>query len=235
MTANTRRAPQLAVGLLLLAGFASAEDWPQWLGTKRDGVWRESGIVERFPEGGPKLRWSVSIRGGYAGPSVAGGRVFVPDFVPGQGEAAPGPAHKNRNYRRASRSGTERVLCLEEATGRILWKHERPVTYTHAKLYANGPRTTPLVEGESVYTLGGEGRLACLDVATGDERWARDFKKDGLSGVFVFRRYRGMAAIYRAQSFLPQHLGADPSGGRPDLRSVLVDCPRAIPWPNDTH
>ncbi|MHC4249631.1 MAG: outer membrane protein assembly factor BamB family protein [Planctomycetota bacterium] len=183
MTATMRRSLRLTAGLVLLATLAApaaGEDWPQWLGPRRDGVWRESGILERFPEGGPRLRWRAAVSGGYAGPSVAAGRVFVPDFVPepgGPGKAF-GPEHKNRNYRRVSRSGTERLLCLDEATGRVLWKHARPVTYTHAKLYANGPRTTPLVDGESVYALGGEGRLSCLDAATGRERWGRDLKSD---------------------------------------------------------
>src|SRR5206468_12817180 len=54
-----------------------ADDWPQWLGPNRDAVWRESGIVEKFPTDGPQILWRVAIGGGYAGPSVGGGRGFV--------------------------------------------------------------------------------------------------------------------------------------------------------------
>src|SRR4051812_25351224 len=76
---------------LLVAGATTlilpvhAEDWPQWLGTKRDGVWREGGLVERFPEGGPKVRWRVPVGEGYTGPAVANGRVYLMDFQSGKG------------------------------------------------------------------------------------------------------------------------------------------------------
>src|SRR6266446_4882154 len=56
-----------------------ADDWPQWLGPNRDGVWRETGIVEKFSAAGPKIRWRVAVGGGYAGPAVANGRVYVTD------------------------------------------------------------------------------------------------------------------------------------------------------------
>jgi outer membrane protein assembly factor BamB len=143
-------------------------------------VWRETGIVKRFPDDGPALRWSVAIKGGYAGPAVADGRVFVPHFVPSNDEKEKefGEESKNAHYRRVSQTGEERLLCLDEEDGRILWTHKYPVTYTHAKSYANGPRTTPTVDGDLVYALGAEGRLSCIDVKTGKERWSRDLKKD---------------------------------------------------------
>jgi len=178
---------ELTVGRVLIAGIlallvpaADADDWPQWLGAQRDGMWRESGILKSFPEGGPAKRWSAPIHGGYAGPAVADGRVFVTDFVRdpnGAGEVA-GKTHPNTNYRRGAIAGQERLLCLNEADGKILWIQTRPTTYTHAKLYANGPRTTPLVDGDRVYTLGAEGRLLCVDVATGKKRWSRELKAD---------------------------------------------------------
>ena len=55
----------LAAGLLISA--SRADDWPQWLGPKRDGVWRETGILDRFPAGGPKVRWRTPVGMGYAG------------------------------------------------------------------------------------------------------------------------------------------------------------------------
>jgi len=175
------------VGVALVAGILAllprtvpADDWPQWLGPQRDGLWREDGILQSFPERGPVKRWSTPIHGGYAGPAVADGRVFVTDFVPTpnhKGEAL-GKPHPNANHRRGAISGQERLLCLNEADGRVLWTKSHPTTYTHAKLYANGPRTTPLVDGDHVYTLGAEGRLLCIDVKTGKERWSRELKAD---------------------------------------------------------
>ena len=154
-----------------------ADDWPQWLGPNRDGKWREKGIVEKFPDGGPVLRWSTPISGGYAGPAVADGRVFVPDFVPANSPKLE-KISVNDHYSRASRIGTERLLCLNDKDGSLLWTYKYPVTYKHAKLYANGPRTTPIVDGDHVYILGAQGRLACIQVKDGRERWHRELTKD---------------------------------------------------------
>src|ERR1700722_1118440 len=94
-----------------------ADDWPQWMGPLRDGVWRESGIVKTFPEGGPPVRWRTKIGGGYAGPAVVGNRVFVTDKQLPTGDTESGnPFARNR------RQAMERVLCLSDADGSIVWK-----------------------------------------------------------------------------------------------------------------
>jgi outer membrane protein assembly factor BamB len=146
-----------------------ADEWPQWMGPRRDNVWREDGLIDSFPAGGPKVLWRTPIAGGYAGPAVAGGRVFVTDYVTDADV-------KVANFERKTSSGTERVLCLDEATGRQLWKHEYPVTYTIS--YPAGPRCTPTVDGDRVYTLGAEGNLCCLAAADGRLLWSRDLKAD---------------------------------------------------------
>jgi outer membrane protein assembly factor BamB len=147
--------PALPLALVLLSGGAAAgDDWPQWLGPRRDGVWRETGIVDRFPKGGPPVLWRTPVGGGYAGPAVAEGRVFVTDRA--------GPK--------------ERILCLDEATGKILWKHEYPCRY--AIDYPAGPRATPLVHEGKVYTLGAMGDLLCLETATGKVVWSKNFPRD---------------------------------------------------------
>ncbi|MGI9177447.1 MAG: PQQ-binding-like beta-propeller repeat protein, partial [Pirellulales bacterium] len=151
------------------AAAALADEWPQWMGPRRDNVWREDGLLETFPAGGPRVAWRVPVAGGYAGPAVAGGRVFVTDYVTDADV-------KVANFERKPSSGTERVLCLDEETGRLLWKHEYPVTYTIA--YPAGPRCTPTVHDGRVYTLGAEGDLFCLEAETGAVVWSRDLKKD---------------------------------------------------------
>src|SRR5262245_5737627 len=70
----------LVIFALISPGDVRADDWPQWLGPQRDGVWREQGIVAQFPEGGPAVRWRAPIGSGYSGPAVAGRRVFAMDF-----------------------------------------------------------------------------------------------------------------------------------------------------------
>ncbi|MBT6789046.1 MAG: pyrrolo-quinoline quinone, partial [Verrucomicrobia bacterium] len=104
---------------------ALADDWPQWLGAKRDGVWRESGIIKRFPDGGPKVNWRVPIGGGYAGPAVAKGKVYVTDR-----QLAKDATNPDNPFSREHIPGSERVICLDEKTGRQLWMHEYDCGYT---------------------------------------------------------------------------------------------------------
>jgi outer membrane protein assembly factor BamB len=153
------------------AGPSRADDWPQWLGPRRDGVWRETGILEKFPPGGPKVRWRAKVGGGYAGPAVAGGRVYLTDRVLARGVKEPGNPFNTPDL-----PGEERVLCLDEATGKVLWTHAYPCTY--AISYAAGPRTTPVVAGGKVFTLGAMGDLLCLDAETGKVVWSKNFPKD---------------------------------------------------------
>ncbi len=148
-----------------------ADDWPQWLGPERDGVWRESGILEKFPADGPTVRWRTPIGAGYSGPAVAEGRVFVMDR-----QLATAAANPSNAFERGRIPGSERVLCFNEPDGKLLWAHEYDCPYTVS--YAAGPRTTPVVHAGRVYTIGSEGNLFCLDAATGKEVWSRDFKKD---------------------------------------------------------
>jgi len=123
---------------LILAVQARADDWPQWLGPMRDGVWRETGIIDKFPEGGPPVRWRSPVASGYAGPAVATGKVFVTDRTLAEGTKNPKEAFPMRPFKGIP--GSERVLCLNEADGKLLWKHEYDCTYTCS--YPLGPCTT---------------------------------------------------------------------------------------------
>jgi len=157
--------------LFFIAGPSFADDWPQWLGPNRDAVWRESNVLEKFPTNGPAIRWRANIGGGYAGPAVAKGCVYVTDRLLAQGAANPADP-----FERGVIRGGERVLCLNESDGKIIWKHEYDCPYTIS--YPAGPRTTPLVSDGKVFTLGAEGNLFCLDATNGKVVWSRDFKKD---------------------------------------------------------
>jgi outer membrane protein assembly factor BamB len=157
--------------LLACAGAAAADDWPQWLGPRRDGVWREDGILDKFPPGGPTVRWRVPLGGGYTGPAVAAGRVYVTDRVLPTGTRNP-----DDPFKRAAVAGEERVLCLDEATGKVLWTHAYECKYDIS--YPCGPRATPVVRDGKVWTLGAMGDLLCLDAATGKVVWSKNFVRD---------------------------------------------------------
>jgi outer membrane protein assembly factor BamB len=156
---------------LVAGAVARADDWPQWLGPQRDAVWRETGILEKFPEKGPLVRWRTPIAAGYTGPAVADGHVYVLDRVLAEGAKNPGNA-----FMRGKIPGRERILCLSEADGKVLWKHEYDCIYTIS--YPLGPRTTPLIHDRKVYTLGAEGNLFCLETADGKVVWAHDLKSE---------------------------------------------------------
>lgn len=107
----------------MFPGLTPADDWPQWMGRNRDGVWHEDGIVERFPEGGLKVLWRQPVGLGYAGPAVVAGKVFVTDYQRTAGEVTNSPGGKTKL------EGRERILCLNAATGEMLWKHEYDCPY----------------------------------------------------------------------------------------------------------
>lgn len=157
--------PGFCRGLLLLflnGSLLQAEDWPQWRGPARDSTWREQGIVQQLPDQ-PEILWQTKIAGGYAGPAVANGRVFVTDYVTSDNV-------KVANFDRQEFSGVERVLCLDEQTGKELWKHEYPVKYSIS--YPAGPRCTPLVHEGHVFTLGAEGDLIAFEASSGQIKWS---------------------------------------------------------------
>jgi outer membrane protein assembly factor BamB len=190
-------------GVLFVAGVLSvtiglsADDWPEYRGAGRLGVWNETGILEQFPADGLKVVWRAPVKNGYAGPAVAGGRVFLSDFV-----------------RAVGRRGTERIMGFDEQTGKLLWKQEWEVDYGAAG-FENGPHATPTVEGDVVYAVGGTGVLTALNVATGQILWRKDYIKDygadpgqfGVSSAPVVDGDRLIALI----------------GGPPDAKVVAFD------------
>ena len=161
---------QCLFALILGCTSTLADDWPQWLGPRRDGVWREAGIINAIPAAGLPVKWRVAVNGGYSGPAVAEGRVYLTDYDRPEAPLANAPND------RTQLTGRERVLCFDAATGDLLWKHEYDCPY--AISYASGPRCTPTVDDGKVYVLGAEGNLTCLDAVKGRVLWARDFKRD---------------------------------------------------------
>jgi len=146
--------------LLTLAGAAcaQADDWPQWRGPQRDGVWRETGVVERFPAAQIPLRWRAPIGAGFSGPTVADGRVYVSDRVTEPQER-------------------ERIHCFAWQTGQPLWTYQYDCKYSDFG-YRAGPRASVHIEGGRAYSLGAAGHLVCLDAVRGTRLWQRDLRAE---------------------------------------------------------
>lgn len=170
---------RIALALLVLtSGYSRGDDWPQWLGPKRDGIWRETEITESIPSE-PKYKWRTTIGAGYTGPAVADGKVYVHDRVLAEGAKNPDSA-----FRRDAVPGRERVHRLDAQTGKIEWTHSYDCEYRLS--YASGPRCTPLVAGGRVYTLGAMGHLICLNAKDGKVVWQRDLVKDYSAPVQIW-------------------------------------------------
>lgn len=155
---------------LLVSVAAYADDWPQWLGPQRDGILREQGIVEAIPADGLSQKWSAEVAHGYAGPAVADGKVFLFDYEIESGELFYRPGQRDKL------TGEERLACLDAKTGKQLWRKSYPRDYTIS--YGGGPRCTPTVDGDRVYTLGAEGDLVCRRVADGQIIWQKRFAEE---------------------------------------------------------
>ena len=160
----------LSLVLLIATNAAWADDWPQWLGPGRDGVWRETNIVRDFPDKGLQIRWRSPIGIGYAGPAVVGDHVYVLDYELSEGKIQNNPGN------RVELKGSERVVCLDANNGKIIWQHAYARSYRLS--YPSGPRCTPTVADGKVYALGAEGDLICLDADNGNKIWSRQLQDD---------------------------------------------------------
>jgi outer membrane protein assembly factor BamB len=142
----------------LSSSMAIAQDWPQWRGPQRDGIWPEDGIRSDLPDGQLPIAWSTEIGSGYSGPTVAGGRVYVMDRMV------------------SDRKETERVLCLDSGSGKIVWKHEYDAPYSIS--YKAGPRASVTVVDNQAFSVGAMGHFYCFDAKSGDVIWQRDLLSD---------------------------------------------------------
>ena len=139
-----------AVGLGL-----SADDWPQWRGPNRDGISRETGLLQAWPSAGPKRVWlSRDIGIGYSAPVVAKGRLFV----------------------LGTKGGKEQLFAKEAKGGKTLWTAALGGILSNN--WGDGPRGAATVDGDQVYALGAKGGLICANVGDGKVNWRVELVKD---------------------------------------------------------
>lgn len=148
----TTRWSVLFCGLLLFSA-ARADDWPTWRGPTRDGVWRETGLIEKFADAEVPIVWRVPVGSGYTGPTVSSGRVYLMDRV-----------HEPVQQ--------ERVLCFDQKTGKTLWEHKYECQYRVG--YPAGPRASVVCDDGKAYSLGTMGHFCAFDAAGGKLLWNHD-------------------------------------------------------------
>lgn len=159
-TMTLRLSCTLALATIVSSASLLAQDkdeWPQWRGPTRDGVWHEKGILDTFEKDQIDVLWRVPIGSGYASPTVAGGLVYVTD-------------------RQTKPDAVERVHCFDWKTGEAVWSHSYACSYAGIS-YPAGPRCAVLVEDGRAFSLGAAGHLNALDAKTGKLLWQHDLNE----------------------------------------------------------
>ena len=135
---------------------ATTEAWPRFLGLRDNATSLESGIATTWTDGGPPLVWEVTKGDGYTTPAIAESRLVL--------------FHRWQDK--------ETIECRDPESGALQWLVDYPITYRDRYGYSNGPRGSPVINGNHVYTFGVTARLTCIDLAAGKQLWQRDLKKD---------------------------------------------------------
>lgn len=137
--------------LFVLALSVTAGDWPQWRGPNRDGVSTETGLLQSWPSGGPRVIWKTTGLGeGYSSLAIANGRIYT------QGQ----------------RDRQEFVFAFDVKTGKKLWETATSRDYRNDR--GDGPRGTPTIDSDRLYAMTGDGVVVCLDAATGKTIWSQN-------------------------------------------------------------
>ncbi len=139
-----------------IAPRSTTADWPGFLGPQRNGTSSETGLPTEWPAGGPPIVWQSAIGTGYSAPAISDGRLF--------------------HFARFDKSA--RLTCFDAHTGAELWTCDHPTDYEDLLGYNNGPRATPVVDADRVYTFSAEGVLQCVRVTDGRPLWRVDTMRD---------------------------------------------------------
>jgi outer membrane protein assembly factor BamB len=144
----------IALSFLVMAGrrTLSAQDWPQFLGPTRNGVYSGADLPSSFPKSGLRTIWKKTVGQGFSGPIVADGKLIL--------------FHRKQDQ--------ETVDCLDASSGAQIWSFAYPTRYRDDFGFDEGPRSTPAISDGSIYTFGAEGLLHCLDLKTGKKLWHSD-------------------------------------------------------------
>lgn len=158
-----RRIPLVCL-LLSLTIEIRAADWPQWRGPDRTGISAETGLLAKWPEKGPQLVWTFKDAGlGFSAAAIRDGKL----------------------YTLGTRDDQEVVLALDAAKGTELWNAKiGPIFTFKGNVWGDGPRSTPTLDGNYLYALGGQGDLVCIDLEKKSEVWRKNLITD-FDGVMM--------------------------------------------------
>lgn len=187
----TLHALLLSLAALILP--ASATDWPQFLGPHRNGTIAETNLAPTWPKEGPPLLWQKKIGAGFAGPVATSGKVIL--------------------FHRLD--DKEIVACLDAKSGKELWQSSYPTAYRDDFGHDEGPRATPSVSSNRVFTFGAEGKLHCWALGTGAKLWSVDAQEKFNAGKGFF----GIAS----SPLVEGHAVILNIGGRPGAGIVAFD------------
>ncbi len=132
---------------------ARTHDWPSFLGPTHNAVSTETHLSRQLP---PPLLWEMEKGTGYTSPAIVGEHLLF--------------LHRLDNQ--------EVVENRDPQTGEVRWQSRYATAYEDRYGYNDGPRSSPVIDGDRVYTMGAEGRLHCFNLVTGDGLWTRDLRTD---------------------------------------------------------
>ncbi len=156
---------------ILLQATAHAEDWPAWRGPACDGISKETGWLQKWPEAGLKKLWEGNVGIGFSSFSVSKGKLYTMGNI------------QEMDY----------IFCFDAETGKELWKHSYACSSKDPNGYP-GTRATPTVDGNRVYSISRNGHFFCLDADSGKVVWSKDLVKD-FGGVIPRWGYAGSPCI----------------------------------------
>ncbi len=179
----------MAITVPALADDNATPAWSQWGGPNQDFRAPAKGLATSWPESGPEKLWSRALGEGYSAILFEGGRLYT-------------------MYREDNK---EAVVCLDAESGKTVWEHR----YEHApsktvRSYGNGPRSTPLIAGDLLFTIGVAGKMHALNKSDGKVLWSHDLWGEGLGGRVLGHGYSSSPVAYKRTVIVP--LGGENAG-----------------------
>jgi outer membrane protein assembly factor BamB len=144
--------------MIVIAGMhLNAQDWSQWRGPNRDGVYRETGLNLNWAETKPALAWTFRQAGvGYSSPAIVGTTLYC----------------------LGAENGQDFVFALDTETGNLKWKQVLGPQYVDGQNRGNGARGSITVDGDRLYFVRGKGEVHCVAAADGRMIWQKEFIRD---------------------------------------------------------